>query len=313
MASALGHPSDRTAAAPAAALAVAGWRPRSGSPAAAAFARALVAEAAPQTPARARALLFAAARLAAFAEQTGLALESELLLRTSVIERLIVASEGVLAPATRRSLRTNLRALVRVGRPQLGPASVPLPRERSKRPYLEHEIAGYLALARAQPTEARRMRCLALVCLGAGAGIVAGGLRALRGTDVISRSGGLVVCVGGRRARTVPVRERFQPALVAAARFAGGGYLVGGQEPERKNLTDELCRTLSQDSALPRLEPGRLRATWLCACAQLIGLRAFMDAAGIRCSQRLGDLVAELAVVDEQTAVELLGGAGGGP
>jgi integrase len=312
MASAPGHPPDRTDAARAAAQTIARWRPRSVSVEAAQFARAVVGEARPATPARARALLFAASRLAAFGEQIGLAPGAELLLRPAVIERLVVASERTLSPATRRSLRTNLRALARACGPRLAPAPVALPRERAKRPYGAAEIAGYLHLARAQPSEARRMRCLALVCLGAGAGIVAGELRVLRGSDVIARSGGLVVVVAGPRARAVPVLCRFHAPLQAAAQFAGSGYLVGGQEPERKNVTDELCRALSADPAVPRLEPGRLRASWLCACAALIGLRAFMQAAGIRCSQRLGDLVAELAEIDEERAVALLGGGGGG-
>ena len=34
-----------------------------------------------------------------------------------------------------------------------------------------------------------------------------------------------------------------------------------------------------------------------------------MDAAGIICSQRLGDLVATLGVIDERRGVVLLGGA----
>lgn len=312
MASAPSHPPDRTAAARATAQTIARWRPRSGSVETAAFARAVVGAARPATPARARALLFAAAQLAGFGERIGLGLEPEQLLRPAVIERLVVASERTLAPATRRSLRTNLRALARVAGPELGPAPVALPRERAKKPYRAAEIAGYLALARAQPSEARRRRCLALVCLGAGAGIIGGELRALRGSDVIERSGGLVVVVAGARARVVPVLARFHGPLREAAEFAGSRYLVGGREPERKNLTDELCRALSSDAAVPRLEPGRLRASWLCACAQLIGLGAFMQAAGIRCSQRLGDLVADLPTVDEEQAVALLGGAGGG-
>jgi hypothetical protein len=36
-----------------------------------------------------------------------------------------------------------------------------------------------------------------------------------------------------------------------------------------------------------------------------------MEAAGIRCSQRLGDLVGELPEVAEEAAVALLGGASG--
>jgi hypothetical protein len=60
---------------------------------------------------------------------------------------------------------------------------------------------------------------------------------------------------------------------------------------------------------LPTLDVGRLRATWLRDVAEVIGLKAFMDAAGITCSQRLGDLVATLGAVDERRGVVLLGGA----
>ena len=109
----------------------------------------------------------------------------------------------------------------------------------------------------------------------------------------------------------MPVAARFQAPLEEAARFAGRGFLLGGREPGRRNLSAALGAALCADAGLARLEPGRLRSTWLCECAQLVGLRAFMEAAGLRCSQRLGDLVAELPEAGEETAVELLGGADG--
>jgi len=59
---------------------------------------------------------------------------------------------------------------------------------------------------------------------------------------------------------------------------------------------------------LPRLEIARLRATWLTEVAEAIGLRGFMEAAGITCSQRLGDLVARLPAPDEHEMVGLVGG-----
>ena len=46
--------------------------------------------------------------------------------------------------------------------PQLYPQDMPLPRERAKAPYSPAEIAGYLALADAQPTPQRRMRAAGL-------------------------------------------------------------------------------------------------------------------------------------------------------
>jgi integrase len=231
---------------------IAGWAPRSLPAGAAGFVRAVVARAAPATPARAKALLFAASKLACFGEQVGLELSPGALFDGSVIERFILIGADGVSPATRRTLRTNLRALARALEPHPQPVPVALARERAKAPYSDAEIAGSLALARAQSTLSRRMRASALVCLGAGAGLVGSELRHLRGADVVRRSGGLIVVVGGRRARAVPVLERFREPLTQAAAFAADGYLVGGSSPQRRNLTDALTVALCQDAGLPR-------------------------------------------------------------
>ena len=55
--------------------------------------------------------------------------------------------------------------------------------------------------------------------------------------------------------------------------------------------------------------PIRLRATWLAECAALIGLPAFLQAAGISCCQRLGDITATLDAGGEEQAIALLGGS----
>jgi integrase len=291
------------------AAAIAAYDPVSVSAQAAAFSRAVVARARPASRARAKALLFAAARLADFGERVGLELQPAVLLHPAVIERFILVGCETVSPATRRTLRSNLRALARAVQPVPEPGPVALARGRAKAPYRDAEVAGYLALAVAQPTMARRLRAGALIGLGAGAGLVGAELRHLTGEDVVERSGGLLVVVGGRRARAVPVLERFHAPLRQAAAFAGAGYLVGGREAGRRNLSDLLTAALCADAGLPRLEAGRLRATWLAECARRLGLGAFMQAAGLRCSQRLGDLLAELPDVDEPELVALLGAA----
>ena len=288
---------------------IASYAPRSLTPAAAGFARAVVERAAPQTPGRAKALLFAASKLAVFAEQAGLELTGEALLSGAVIERFILVGCGSLSPASRRTLRTNLRALARATGRYPQPEPVPLARERAKAPYSPTEIEGYLALAAAQSTEARRLRATALVCLGAGAGVIAGECRHVSGSDVVQRSGGVLVAVSGARARTVPVLGRYHEPLLTAARHAGKRLIIGGRDPERHNVTDRLSAALCTDPGLPRLEAGRLRSTWLVACARRIGLGVFMHAAGITCSQRLGDLAAQLPAVSEEQLVALLAGA----
>jgi len=286
---------------------IARWRPSSVPPQAAAFARDVIMAVQPGGQERAKNLLWAAGRLADYAASAGLALEPQVVFHPSLMERFARCAPG-LSPVARRTLRTNQRFIARRVVPQLHPADVPLPRERSKMPYSPAEIAGFLALAGAQPTAERRMRAAGLVCLGAGAGLIRADLRDARGTDVIARSGGLVVTVRGRRPRTVPVLSRYHPRLRAAARCAGSALICGGADPGRRNITNPLITALDGGTGLPRLDTSRLRATWLADCADLLGLATFMHAAGISCSQRLGDLVAGLKPADEAAAVRLLGG-----
>jgi len=282
------------------------WRPSSVPAEAAAFARQGVPRAAPAGRERAKNLLWAAGRLADWAIPLGLEAVPEVLLHPSVAERFTRTAPGLTGVA-RRTLRTNLRFLGRRVVPRLYPADLPLPRERAKQPYSRAEIAGYLALAEAQPTAGRRMRAAGLICLGAGAGLIRGDLREVRGTDIACRSGGVLVQVKGPRARVVPVLARYHGRLLAAARSAGNGPICGGADPGRRNLTNPLITALDGGTGLPRLDTSRLRATWLADCAELLGLATFMHAAGISCSQRLGDLIAGLEPAGEAQAVMLLG------
>jgi integrase len=282
------------------------WRPSSVPPQAAAFARHVITETAPAGRERAKNLLWAAGKLAGYGIGLGLEPVPEVLLHPSVAERFTRCAPG-LSPVARRTLRTNLRFIGRRVVPQLYPADVPLPRERAKAPYGPAQIDGYLALADAQPTAERRMRAAGLVCLGAGAGLIRGDLREVRGSDVACRAGGVLVSVRGARPRTVPVLSRYHSRLLAAARSAGSGLVCGGTDPGRRNLTNPLIRALDGGTGLPRLDTSRLRATWLADCAELLGLATFMHAAGISCSQRLGGLVAGLEPAGEAGAVRLLG------
>jgi integrase len=287
---------------------IARWRPSSVPPPAAAFARDVIGRVGPQGRERAKNLLWAAGKLAGYGIGLGLEPVPEVLLHPSVTERFTRCAPG-LSGAARRTLRTNLRFIGRRVVPQLYPADVPLPRERAKAPYSPAQIAGYLALADSQPTRGRRVRAAGLVCLGAGAGLIRSDLREVRGSDVVCRSGGVVVTVRGARPRTVPVLARYHAPLLAAARSAGTALICGGTDPGRRNLTNPLITALAGGSGLPRLDTSRLRATWLADCAELLGLATFMAAAGISCSQRLGDLVAGLEPAGEAAAVRLLGAA----
>lgn len=145
------------------------------------------------------------------------------------------------------------------------------------------------------------------MCLGLGAGLERAELRAVRGTDVVCRNGGMVVVVGGRRARAIPVLARYQPALAASAEFAAERFVCGGLSVERKNLTAGLVARVAGGADVGRIDVGRLRSTWLAGHLETLGLAALFAAAGITTSQRLGELARQLRVPDEATLIERLG------
>jgi hypothetical protein len=283
---------------------VAAYRPRSMPEAAGAFARSVVAAAGPPSASRAKALCWSCARLASFGLSVGLEPIPAVLLHASVIERFVVVAPG-LSGSARRTLRTNLRWVA--AHLDGGPAPVALSRERAKVPYTDAEVAAYLGLADVQPTLARRLRAQGLICAGAGAGLMGADLRQARGTDVKQRSGGVLIMVGGRRARVVPVLAKFHDRLLASAAFAGRGWLIGGVNPDRHNVTTPLIASLVGGADLARLSTARLRSTWLAAVAHELGIATFLAAAGIGCSQRLGDIAATLTPGSETDAVALLG------
>ena len=105
----------------------------------------------------------------------------------------------------------------------------------------------------------------------------------------------------------MPVLARYQARLLAAAAFAGTGLVCGGTDPGRRTSRNPLIGALAGGSGLPRLDTSRLRATWLAEPRELLGLATFMPAAGISCSQRLGDIIASLEPGGEAEAVALLG------
>ena len=99
----------------------------------------------------------------------------------------------------------------------------------------------------------------------------------------------------------------YHDRLLASAQTFADSYMVSGVNPDSHNVTNPIIRAMSAVTDLPRLETARLRSTWLVSVSQAIGLRAFMDAAGVCCSQRLGDLVSYLDAPTEHQMVALLG------
>lgn len=124
---------------------VARWRPRTVDAEVAHFCRQAVLAVGPMSGERAKSLLFACAKVGAFAQSVGIELTFEAVLCPPVIERCIVLSKALSGP-TRATLRSNLRyvsARVMTGR---APAPIALSRQRAKAPYSPAEIGTCQAL-----------------------------------------------------------------------------------------------------------------------------------------------------------------------
>lgn len=274
---------------------------------ASAFARDVVGRLGPLRPARARPLLWVASRLAAWGETVGVDTSAAVLLRASVIERFVAVGMPHCSLSTRRTARANLRFIAR----RLGAAGSPEPpslwRDRLPLPYSPAEVEAFFALADAQPTDGRRHRLVALLCLGAGAGLDGRDLRLVTGRHIERRAGGVVVVIEGERARVVPVLARYHAPLLAAAAFAGDGFVCGGRDAKRRNVVAPLLASIAGGADLPRLEMPRLRAMWLCEQLRRSRVPELLAAAGVGHSQRVLDLARTLPVGDEVVMVEVFG------
>jgi hypothetical protein len=281
------------------------WEPRTVGSEAASFAREVVACLCPDSESRARNLLYCTSQLAQFCVSVGLDLDPQVVLADAVIERFARAHAEAVSPATCRTMRTNLRFVSAKFIPQEAPVAVALVRQRAKPPYRREEIAAYLAAAALCGGIDRQMHAIGLICLSAGAGLVGRDLATVAGSDVCMRHSSVVVEVRGRKPRVVPVLSEFHVPLLKAAEHAGGLLLIGGSS-SRKNVTSPIT-SASRPFHLGSLEVSRLRSYWLAECAKRIGLHNFMAAAGITCSQHLGDVVKFISPPDERDTVRLLG------
>ena len=218
----------------------------------------------------------------------GLELDPEKVLDPSVIERFILCGTAGLTVATRRTLRTNLRFVARRVR-GLAPGPVRLARGRAKPPYSQPRSTPISPWRSPSRRFSAHVPGRAHLPRG-GAGFIG---RDLGGSAAVTslRSGGLVVSVAGRRPRVVPVFSRYHELLIDSAAFSGERYVTGGEDPLRHNVTTPLISSSLAGCTWHASRPGGCDRAGF-GCASQIGLAAFMAAAGISCSQRLGDIVA---------------------
>jgi hypothetical protein len=247
--------------------------------------------------------------IAAWCAKQGIALDIEQVLDPDTVERF--CSTGLKKTPSRGSYRATLRKLGRelTTKAPWEPRPEPMPARKVAPPYLAAEMRSLFQDARHQSTLARRRAAIALSLLGAGAGLDGRWARKVRGTDVHRASGVVLVRVGAPRPREVPVLKEFEDELLALAAEAGDEYLVGGHTTHR-NRTNEIVARFEDGHNHPKLEPKRLRSTWIVTHLTLgTRLPELLAAAGTSRIETFDELLRYVPEMERGAAERMLRGS----
>ena len=177
-------------------------------------------------------------------------------------------------------------------------------------PYSPREIDLLEEDAHRQSTKTKRRAALALVALGAGAGLDGRWATRVRGNDVSASNDVVAVTVGAPRARSVPVLDRYEDLLLELAMQAGDGYIVGGTSTHR-NRTNKLASAFERGHGRPRLSVPRLRSTWIVEHLRRgTRLPELLDAAGTSRIESFDELLAYVEPMEREAAASMLRGTG---
>ena len=171
-------------------------------------------------------------------------------------------------------------------------------------PYTRAEEPAIVEVCAGQDPRVRN-RALAAVALGFGAGVA--GHSVVYPEDVYCDNGVVLVRVGGRSPREVPVRRQYEQLLLEVVEEATPGRPLAVTSPDRP-LSATLY-SLRRPYGCPPVSGPRLRATWLTRhIEEGTRLPELLAAAGIRGTASLAELVAAVAPMGDDSARWMLRG-----
>jgi len=187
--------------------------------------------------------------------------------RSDEIERFTLMGCRHLAGGTRATYRSALRSIGEhvVGFEVACPdRAMPVAKPTPLAPYSEAEFASIIGAISGRRTPFQRNNAMALVVFGRGAGLGAGDIAGLVGTDCHRTADGTVIIgVPGARTREVPVLRRWEAEAHDIATAAGTGPVFNSTRAAiTRNDIARFCERLSWRDA-PGLSVSRLRITWI--------------------------------------------------
>jgi integrase len=197
--------------------------------------------------------LTALVKLAVWADNQGLPLNVSYLLGEAVLSAYEVTEEtGV---ASSMSLLGRVSEANSVSSARRG-----TPRPDYQAPYSPDEIEALVRFARSHTNQNRRGVLLAIISLGAGAGVVRSRLRGVRISDIHTHDDGRTFI--RTTTNCALVRSEFVDVLNEVALLRGSNPLVGDDTSE--DLTKSATSWVEGRRGIPALHIDRLRSTYVC-------------------------------------------------
>lgn len=242
-------------------------------------------------------------------------LTADMLVVPGLVERYLDEALAGRPDSSRATVRSVLRRVVR-NLSGTGPERIKYVPVQA--PYTDAECAGFVRLARNQPTADLRRALSACVALGLGAGLDGGDQREVTPADITEADlgegvTGLLVNVRGQRPRTVVIRGAYEPLLREALALhdkarRGKNNPLYGLSVNRRNVTSTVTgRAVTATGAGVDINAARLRATWLLACMNApVPLAVLLQAAGLKTARTLTDLLAYCPPPDDSAVAVVL-------
>lgn len=274
--------------------------------------KATIWTATPADPYKANHQLSIVTQLAVWADRIGHSIEPEALFHPEFLDRFITEGCAHLSHGTQLNYRTNLWG---VGEAVIGRAlfpSKPLPLQRSSvaPPYSAAQVTELVSWSRALPTAHVRRNCRVLLALGLGAGLSSQEITSLVGGDVCSENGVVLVGVGGKMARSVPVHRRWADEVLRLAGESGSSspfFMPNRTRITRRDILAFIERCTGEGP--PKFNVQQLRITWIVGqLAAGTSLSALVRASGVAIGQ-LGKYMRFVAPVTEDDYRRQLSGA----
>ncbi len=275
------------------------------------FVRSAITDIEPVSPKMAKKALGAVTAFVHWAWLLGYELDRKVVFDRFAIEEFIaVGYPPNWSNGTRRNMRTQLFSVSQVllGAEARIPRLNPLPGESPSKPYSKDEIIALRSWAKGQATLTRRRDAIVLLALGAGAGLKVEDFFPLRRRDIVEIGGAVVVNVGGKRPRQVPVLAEWECELREAISTMSPDVYVFSQGRTGRNK-NTVTNFVDRTSGVFKPHTFRLRVTWLVHHLTVgTPVKPFLAAAGVYSSDMLTRYLQFVPDVEANEARRLLRG-----